>query len=228
MSWRFPPEKPKTYWTLDPDQISHNMHAFAEEVGGRLNEHNWTADALPSVLASNWSPRIGGHWWHDRVDTAPTPGGGLDLDPTTRWASIGNLTETVQTRGGVFLVIFSGQVNNDSGAGIKQPGLQFAILVNGQPMHDSLVGSGDMSNDMIDAGAGQLSAVAPVYNYDGTGPAVRSEAQAMTVSWQGYLPPGQYEITAGYRNVSTTNQTIFQEVCCRELIILETNALGRG
>ena len=46
MSWRFPRFPTKANRVPSVDDMNENFFEFVEEIGGRLNEHNWAANAI--------------------------------------------------------------------------------------------------------------------------------------------------------------------------------------
>lgn len=49
MSWRFPKYPVKNTQVVDLEDMNENFYGFAEEIGGRLNEHNWKEGAISAT-----------------------------------------------------------------------------------------------------------------------------------------------------------------------------------
>ena len=51
MSWRFPKYPVKNTQVIDLEDMNENFYGYAEELGGRLNEHNWKDGAIPATTS---------------------------------------------------------------------------------------------------------------------------------------------------------------------------------
>lgn len=237
MSWRHPPHEFTNQWTLDPDQVNESFAEWQSELSGRLNEHNWQAGCLDVVGNNHYTPDISLRLHHSATARRPEYNQGVDLgEVTTEWErTFGNTVVTFNSRGGVIFMVASLQLSNYPPAGNAQPGVQFCFGINGVPHADCMIGSGDMSNDLIDGGktvfgftsSGGTGATGGYAN-TGTGPGIRQIGTPVTLYGSALIPPGRHTVELLYRSVNPFEDTVQYSINSRELFVIEGHALGRG
>jgi hypothetical protein len=215
VSWKFGPFTVSSQEIVDVDRVNENFYSVIEEVTGELNEHNWAESAFASdrtLLAEDIAIRVAGNNRTEEPSNLPTR---TKVRLGSEWHRIADgLSRTFDSRGGLFWVMASFQIETD-----QLVGAHFAIEVDGVALGDSLVGSGDMANDLVFSPTGTplFSFVGPTvwYPYDG-GPVV--------VSALIELGPGIHKLTAVVRNPELFNDGSFTNamfVANREIIIVE-------
>lgn len=214
MSWAFPVEKIASGYVLDMDDFNANMAAWAAETDGNLNEHNFQAAATLVNLMDQAADNIAIRVLHHQEIESPTGSGGFDIPHQVNWSPVEDMDVTFASPGGDVLVFWSFQMNNPTGGGgDHESGVVFCLELDGAPMMNSLLGSGDGSNDYSRAVGGD-------YDFD-TSPSFRSAAHAYEVVGEFRLTPGLHRIRGLARNLFTIESAApTQTITQRELIIL--------
>ena len=100
MAWRFPKYPLLVTRTPDIDDLNRNFYEYVEEVGGRLNEHNWDESASNGLTISHMADDI--FVWHsasvtqavdsntDGHGTGHLPNGGnwFEIVPDPQWRKV--------------------------------------------------------------------------------------------------------------------------------------------
>lgn len=214
MSWGIPVHPYLTGVLFDVDEFNDNLLTFAMEYGS-LNESNWTNNVLDAMQdADNVADDVGMtlHWYSAKRD--PHAGVHPDIPQSLKWETLESTEMTIDTRGGKLDVTASFQLENEpTDANSAQTGLMFCIMLDGVPRFDSLLGGGDLGNDVMSRPAirGSAGTAIPT-TYDGTGPALR--ASQMGVSLQllaENVSPGRHTIAIGARNTALDTLGINQK-----------------
>tara|TARA_R100000234_G_scaffold23217_2_gene13183 strand:- start:2283 stop:3080 length:798 start_codon:yes stop_codon:yes gene_type:complete len=184
MSWRY-----KLY-DIEPDHvvsiepINENFQPFVEELAGGLNEHNFKADAFTLAnFADDAALRL-----HQVYGTAipgnplvgytnPTAAGWAAIQATDGWQAFSDegLRLEFVGRGGTTYLCASFNIhcgtNATSVAGFGTPkyrqmgfGYLVALRVNGSVLHETILGSGDPSQDDFRSTSFSLQAARPFAN----------------------------------------------------------------
>ena len=211
---------------LDVARTNENFLGTAGLLASGLGEHCWASDfvSTPAMIETDIGLR------HiERLRTVnPIPANVLDAEPSTTWQDVDPdgtfFQRSFRTKGGKFYVevsfAFSCGILNAS----IDPGLNFAIAIDGVVQNDTVIGSGDIGGDDIRA-SGNLASPrtggTPFTGSNGYGPAVRMLTGGLTLTWIGYIPPGVHKVGLVYRNPMPCNQPGTQGVLGGELNVLE-------
>jgi len=176
MAWRFPRHRVSDNSVIEIDDVNENFRSVAEEASGALNEHNWEEGSWNDRL-TDLSDGVGMRAWSSGMLAQPgvandgvtgSGNGGVApfaLEPTqfmlkeeSTWQPIDDLTLTIESTGGTLWILssmatrlpwfrsaaFPPTFSEEAFVGF---GAMFAIRVDGKILAQSLVGSGDLSND---------------------------------------------------------------------------------
>lgn len=217
MAWAFPREKFSSGYVLDCDDFNANVSAWAQETDGNLNEHNFIAGTTLTNSMDQASDGIAMKVLHRKNEVSPTGSGGTlgyDVPHSVNWAPIEDTDVEFNTVGESLFIIYSFQLNNPGGSFAS--GLVFCIEVDGAPQMNSLLGTGDESNDFVNANddAGQE------YNFD-SGASARSSASGFMVKCSCRVSPGHHTVRLLARNLHMINGTVSQTISQRETIIMK-------
>ena len=188
MSWRYKLYNIEPDHVVSIEPINENFQPFVEELAGGLNEHNFYAEAftlanfaddaalrlhrsIPTRDASLPAPNpIEGY-------TSPTTAGWVEIQATDGWQAFGDdgLRLEFVGRGGTAYLCASFNIHcgtNTTGPittsgiqpGFRQLGFGYlvALRVNGSVLHETILGSGDSSQD--DFRSDEFSAEAVSWN----------------------------------------------------------------
>tara|TARA_R110000751_G_scaffold112516_1_gene211411 strand:+ start:1350 stop:2027 length:678 start_codon:yes stop_codon:yes gene_type:complete len=225
MAQVFPKYNPKAGEVMDKDTYNENFRTVVEEVGGRLNEHNWKAGAISDVedcsagyvLRTEHSYKTV-NWTTLNSFGQPeaNPTGAFKVEQLMEWQAIDDLSTVFTSRGLLLWVMASFQYD---GAELLQAGsvnyysylefgVQFAIRINSAVVEESIVGGLERSNDV--KGEGYCCDIAPVV------------LDAVV-----FVPPGTVSIDIVARMPKNsdfkTSEDYYFEVFNRELIVLEAH-----
>lgn len=158
MSWKYPKHNLENPNVVGMDDVNENFRAVVEEVSGELNEHNWKRRAFSerAMLADD-----AGIVLHKKV---------VEADPTTGvftpgchrvlldkdWQLLAGMEITFTTTGGTHWLLASLQATSPfdwsafGAGGAGRWGIQFALSLNGAVLAQSIIGSADLTNDLIE------------------------------------------------------------------------------
>lgn len=223
MSWVIGNRRIANTYLLDVDEINDVFLPFTNELTA-LNEHNWTDGAFEAIVVNSLAEpdfAIQAHQIiHEREWESPGTTG-ISVPQATRWSAIPGTTQTFNSSGGKALIIYSFQLG--TGTYLQdQSGLNFCIEVDGTPMLDGLLGTGDVQNDRIDKGIGAIfsgsgSAITGTY---GSSPSFKSRAMPLRVQVLANLSPGRHTVRLLARNLFT-DDSAYQFICNCEGIVLD-------
>jgi hypothetical protein len=196
VSWAYAKHRFAYTWTLDPSEWNDNIVPFASEMNGNLNEQNWSSSGTPiGTMMSNGLTefdiiaRVFGE--KNRVDPLGATSAMFKVPMSTKWTPITTSEKAFGSRGGLALIIISFQMHCPS-VPAEMSGLIFAIEVDGEVRADSLLGTGDQGNDLLDTAFGATVGGGEV-DYDfGTSPSFRSEQEPKMVKLLIRVEPGQH------------------------------------
>lgn len=224
MSWFFPPEPFIAGEVLDIDLLNLNFAAVQSEVGGELNEHNFGTNALVGA-ESKWDDAIGLRISTEAEEADPLDAAARhDIPVRTSWVPLEGSTHTHVSRGGDALVIASFQISNNPNAGVfDNPGLQFALEINGLVRYDGFIGSGDMTNDYIsDAQNAMFTGTWNPALAGDTGPGIRAKYFPVVLEAVVFLPAGEHIIRVVSRNLRLSSDAAVAQYSSQcEVIVLE-------
>lgn len=213
MSWAHPKHLYTTGLVLDSQEWNENLAAFSAELSGRLNEHNWSIDALvgaqeDGLVEDGIIARIS----HDDSNGDPflAPAENNVIPASTAWQEVKGTSNTYSVRGGKALLLQRIQLrgpdytfsSNQPHSTRLQTGVQLAPMLNGVPRLEALVGGGDLSNDRTQVDLGGLAYVASHgWPFFGSAPAIRAKHTGVVLSCLLELPPGKHTIALACRSL---------------------------
>lgn len=153
MSWAWPVEKLEAPLVMDVDDFNSSVVSLAVELDGNIGEHNIDRTAFGNLVlvGDQYEDDIGMRIFVHRFAVGPhsAASGMLQIEKDTVWREVeGTADEDVICLAGELWVDISGQMffgslTDDS------PSVQLCLGIDGQPQFDSLIGSGDLSNDYV-------------------------------------------------------------------------------
>ena len=177
MAQVFPKYNPKTGEVMDKEMYNENFRQVVEEVGGRLNEHNWKSAAVSDVddCSADYVLRVkqssqAVNWHQGALDTVgqpqANPTSAFKVNQLMEWQVIDDLSVTFTSRGLLLWVMASLQYDGGEVADNAdyyshlEFGIQFGLRINGQVVEESITGGLERSNDV--KGEGYCCDIAPV------------------------------------------------------------------
>jgi len=231
MSWKFPKHRPITTDSLDFRDINENFTTLVDEFSGEINEHNIKAGllSLNGPYLRDGAGMTVEHYEHWVDPTEPTVPSSYALVPLEdSWVKLTNVSPatgdyaiTFVSSGAPVWILASFQAHLRDTTSLKAthtvtPGFNFALMVDGAILYQSLVGGGDISNDHIQ----QLSVNMT------QGPGVAGLYIPLVVEAIVDLPPGEHVINVcakALNSYTPTSSAVGRTmgVLSRELIALE-------
>lgn len=228
ISWAYPPYKPSTSLVLDVERFNENMAAFAQETDGNLNEHNFEQDflddridaAVASGLSGFVADDVALKLYHSAYTSSPLGHtlGGKVLRYSTEWSLVEGAITTFSVPAGKLFIVVSFQYHVDTSAfTVRCPGAVFCIELDGAAQMNSLIGTGDQSNEYTLNEDVQT----PSLNYDGS-PSFRSKYEPLQVKGTYAVSAGQHTVKLVHRNLSTfpNSADIFQWISQVEVMVI--------
>lgn len=228
MAWTFKRwDSNPTADVLDLTDFTDNMLQFTYEVS-RLGEANWNSGCLTAIQdAEQVADDIYGQLSSKhRGDQDPHPvGNGAAFAYSGKWEVIEETDATILTKGGPVLIYASFQTHTGQAlATDTKVGAMFAIQVDGRIMYESLIGSGDLGNDVVEKPTGAKGQVYAAGDY-GTGPAIKAVQYGLVTQAVAFLAPGEHTIALAARNPTSNDPKVSdQEVTQAEWFAWEMNA----
>jgi len=218
MSFAFPPSKFATGQILDTQEWNEQLSAFASEIDGNLNEHNFSYTTGPACYTGGLcAESVGVRAFRQAVAVDPLTATLTDLEAipqTSSWREIAGSTKPFGVPGGLALVIISFQVRNNTVTS-KSSGLNFCIVLDGAPQKDTLIGSGDTGNDYLDSNAAGVSEIDLA-----SGPSRKGRDVPLVATGLFRVTPGRHSVSLAARNLYTRADTIAQYISNIETIVL--------
>jgi len=221
MSWVIVPKRIANTYLLDVDEINDVLGVFSNELV-KLNEHNWTDGAFEDIVVNDLAAPSFAITCHQDINEREwtSPGStGVAIPQATRWSAVPGTSIAFQSSGGKALVIYSFQLGTGTYAQ-DQSGLNFCIEVDGTPMLNALLGTGDHQNDDIDKGVNVVYGGGGVTGTYGSSPSFKSRAMPIRVQAIVQLPPGRRVVRLLARNLFT-DDTAYQFICNCEGIVID-------
>lgn len=169
MSWRFPRHLITDGRVLDADDLNQDFQPFAEELGGKLNEHNWQKDSIESISYVQRDAAFLYHWAgrrHVLEGYGPTTfyqlvhfldGNTLNPDvvdrvheilPTLDWNVVTDASVSFISAPGLLWVHGSLQLQvEDAEQPFITPGVLVALRINGTVVPETVIGGLEEYND---------------------------------------------------------------------------------
>jgi hypothetical protein len=167
MSWKFPKYPIKETQVVDLEDMNENFYSFAEEIGGRLNEHNWQEGAISS---NTQVAKDAAFVWHQDGDS-PTIGtflahpntGDQLITARPTWTKIEDCSVTFTSPDCLLWIHGTVQLNQVPATAINGvPSvtgnvwndeyfqlIQFAIMIDGYVIPETIVGGTELDNDEV-------------------------------------------------------------------------------
>lgn len=212
VSWVIGNRRLSNTYLLDVDEINDVFSPWSNELVS-LNEHNWTDQAFEDIVNNDLAaPDFALSIYQDISERNFTSG--VQIAQSTRWINVPNSSITFSSDGGKALIIYSFQLVMQTYYA-DQSGLNFCIEVDGTPMLNGMLGSGDLQNDVVDQGFAifYLTSV-------GSSPSFKSLGMPLRVQVLADLAPGRHEVRLLARNLYT-GTTDNQFVCNCEGIVID-------
>lgn len=223
MSWVWPRYTLTSGFVVDVDEFNENMSLYASEMNGGLNEQNFQQGIMADIIAAGaCETDIMARTYAKQTKVDPHAAvSSMEAVPHgTRWVGISASEKSIVSRGGPALVIISFQIHCPTiPSGMS--GLNFAVEVDGAISANTLLGTGDQSNDYLDTAYGATVGGGEVqYDY-GTSPSFLGAQEPKQVVGTVYLTPGPHTIRLAARNLFTVQAAQAQYISQCETIVLE-------
>lgn len=222
--WYFPSESPFIASTVvDVRQVNRLVQGWANEVNGNLNEHNFVDDFGANAVANDMAEAdVAARLFSKKkkIDPHAATATMFKIPHSTRWSPVDDSGGTFVSRGGQCLVFISFQLHCPT-VPSNQSGTNYCIELDGVPMMDTLLGTGDQSNDFLDTAFGATVSGGQVEFDYGTSPSFRAEQEKHRVTGLFNLTPGEHTIRLLVRNLFTITATPPQYISQREAIFLD-------
>lgn len=229
MSWAYAKHRFNYTWTLDPSEWNDNIVSFASEMNGNLGEQNWLSvnGGVPFMkqAINDGKAEDDAVARSTGVLYASDPHGFTaymsEVKQNTRWTPVEGYTiGPFTSRGGLALIVFSFQMHCDV-IPAACSGMNFGIEVDGRVFMGSLLGTGDQSNDFLDAAFGATVAGSEVTFDFGSSPSFRAYQEPKMVRLLTYLVPGQHTIRLVARNLFTVTAAVNQYITNGEGFVID-------
>ena len=158
MSWRFPRFPTKANRVPSVDDMNENFFEFTEEIGGRLNEHNWKAGAISSKTDIKQDACF---VWHSNDNdpetqyptaaTATSGDGDVDIPQRVAWREV--TTTSFASPGCLLWIHASAQITQNRTVGTywqNDTGFNWVLMgirVDGYVIPETVIGSMEPEND---------------------------------------------------------------------------------
>jgi hypothetical protein len=227
LAWYFPPEQLVASDCVDFDVINAALQGVHSEVSGELNEQNWAASSLtntwgtsgspPSLLAVEPGFAIVAH--HVDEDTDPFGGPLFELQKSTSWRPVDRAEITFDGFGGMVHIVASWQCRHSSLTS-RTNGFMYCFEIDGNPVPDAMIGSGDLTNDLVQSGIVFTGTITT--NDYATGPGFAAAHIGYSLELMTHLAPGRHVIRLVSRALETdTGTSVVHSVGTVELYALE-------
>ena len=169
MSWRFPRHLITDGRVLDADDLNQDFQPFAEELGGKLNEHNWQEQSVESFSYVQRDAAFLYHWSGQRGVSTGTPllkpgqtknflfGSTLaasevdlvhEILPISDWNVVTGTSLSFTSAPGLLWVHGSLQLQvQDTEQPFITPGVLVALRINGTVVPETVIGGLEEAND---------------------------------------------------------------------------------
>lgn len=222
MSWAFPPSKFSTAYVLDQEVFNDGVLAFSTETDGNLNEQNFAINTLADAMSASPSQTeddIGMRIFQAATEVNPhaATSSMFKIPQFTRWSVVDGSKIEFTSPGGKIFVIIDLQLHCPLVAD-ESCGTNYCIELDGAPQMNSLLGTGDISNEFIDTGL-SVGAFDAEFNY-GTSPAMRATQKKLQVKGSYTIAPGVHTVRLLVRNLVAVAAAPSQFISQHETIIL--------
>lgn len=157
MSWRVPKFPLLNTRVTDLEDLNANFFEYVEELGGSLNEHNWSgsvgtpsARAITAVTDIDPSSAFVWHSASQYVDYTTLPTNAFLVESTISWVAVSSTTISLSAPACTLMLWASWQLHPTApNTPNNTPLPSFALRVNGQIISESIIGSVEVENDPL-------------------------------------------------------------------------------
>ena len=216
MTWKLPRYLTADGRVVNAEDVNENLLEVVEELGGRLNEHNFSSNVIASTAEMSgdaafvWHSADAGYVNHFSVIasgevTNDTIGTTQEIPAGVDWTAIlvdGNESISIVTPACSLWILASWQVCAAADASPRHtgnPGARYALKVDGQVISETIIGGVEDNNDK---------------SYD-----IRYGAVPLATSVVLPVASGEHTISLVCRTSSRNSAKT--KIECRELIVLE-------
>lgn len=221
MGWIVGSKRLANTYFLDVDEINDVFRPWTDALSD-LNEHNWSESAFEQIVENDLAEpgfAIVTHSVITEREWDPVPGSGVSVRQSTAWTVVPDSEIEFQSAGGSLLIIYSFAFISGT-LGQDQSGLNFAIEVDGVPLFDSLLGTGDLSNDFVDKGVSVTGGAGGWTATYGSSPSFKSRALPLRCQTVFKCQPGKHTVKLLARNLYTDAEA-YQWIANCEGIVLD-------
>jgi|TARA_R100000482_G_scaffold51815_1_gene18425 hypothetical protein len=254
MAWKYPPNPIAAEYVVDNIAVNENYLSVVDEANGYLNEHNFSARDGFIVERPSLAPGYALRLYYSFKDvnsgtntvelgaSLPTNWVRIRATPSYQTFSADGLTLTFTSRGGPTWLCASFTLHNHPvGADRDSPpfpaggildhyrdrkgfGFNLALQLDGSVLSESLVGSGDPTNDFYnDESNVSDTTAAGIKIYPKGGGGVQGAVNAIVLDTVVDLEPGQHTVNVAVQNILSSNGIgkNVAAISSRELFALE-------
>lgn len=217
MSWGLPKDMYTASHVLDSEEWNANVYAFAEEIDGNLNEHNFSRFTAANIGTVSDDACL--RYYVEREEVSPTGSTAsmTALKQMESWMPVDGTLVEFSALGTKVLAICSFQCRNP--VNLQQPGLNFCLALDGVPQSSTLIGTGDASNDLIKLNRLVTGSKTIKFQF-GTGPGVLALHTALMCKGLFVITPGYHTVQLFARNLDSDTGNAAQHISNREMIAL--------
>lgn len=148
MSWRFPKHIVSTGQTVTPENLNEGIRPAAEELSGRLNEHNWVAAAMSNTLYLAHDVAFVWNSASTYKDDSLSAANLITIDNLATWIELSDPTITKTMKSCSLWIHVSLQFHVAPAiVPANLPHISLALKVDGQILQETIIGGGDLAND---------------------------------------------------------------------------------
>lgn len=144
MSWRFPRFRLRDGNALSTDDTNDSFLESADEMSGRLNEHNWASGAIPTQADVQQDAAFVWHQVAVAADLFDSAGAGqvnwFEVEVNSGWVRLGGMVLTITGPSALYWLHASSMYRKDLVHATGLPFMRWAIRVDGQIVPESVVG----------------------------------------------------------------------------------------
>jgi hypothetical protein len=206
MAWAWPLESFDNGRILDNEEFNANLAAYCAELDGNLSEHNFAQNTLGNH--AEFHDATGGcaddigirlYQVYNEEDPHSATSTHTLVPQGTSWRPVPGISQDIVTTGGKLFVFCSFQIQSTKPHVDRAPPINFCLGVDGQPMMDTILGTGDSTNE---AGGHPNTGDTPIIDI-ATAPGFRGQQEAFVLQ-------GAFDIEPGARSVQLFSRHLFQ------------------
>jgi hypothetical protein len=227
VAWYFPPEQIIASDCVDFDIVNAALQAVHSEMSGELNEHNWNDGSLSNTWGTAGSPpaslkiepgfAIIAHNFDRNID----PFGvavNVALERSSSWRPVPGAKVEFDGFGGLVHIVASWQCRHASTTS-RSHGFMYCFEIDGNPVPDAMIGSGDLTNDLVQSGIVFTGSI-PTGDYS-TEPAFIASHIGYSLELMTALAPGRHVIKLVSRTIESDSVASINNVTTVSMYALE-------